>query len=1051
MKKGLLILFLAIITILIGLPWILWQLEAQKELDVTILNKTVPDNSYREHTGLMWLLNNQKYVKKDSLSSYDYKADYYGFFPEENNKYTIREIDTITDSTDLIYIVDTYGVYTEEYNGDNLLGNRSDLIYGGIQLDEIDKIRKAMYNGTTLIAEFNTFGSPTNEWSRKALYELLGIKWTGWIGRYFEDMSTGKEVPNWAVKNYETQYKEKWNFSGNGFLFVNEQDEVVVIEEKDIDEKGVIFHFTEEGKTFFEKKGSYRYDYWFDIIEPDQSSKILATYDLKLNKSGIEKLNSIDIPLSFPAVIKNKTDLYTSYYFSGDYADNANIPNFYKLSGLSKTMEYFPIIGEDAFYWKAYVPMMKKILHDIIINEKQSNDKLETKEVFMENGTHMVSRTKGSMLQVYQDGEWNDIFIKGVNMGTALPGKWFTEFPKEEGIYYRWFEMIGEMNSNTIRVYTLMDPSFYRALLRYNLQNKDNPLWLLQEIWPEENPDENNYLKEEYVNEYYVEIERVVDAIHGNASIPERKGRAYGDYYADISPYILGFLVGRELESEEVIETNSKNNANKYDGEYILIDSGSPTEVWLAMSLDHLMNYQEKKYGWQHPVAIVSWPTLDVMEHDSEWNLSGDKSLEFNDRISIDIRNLLLGEKMKAGLFGAYHIYPNYPDFMNNTSSYGDYKDEEGSLRYGGYLQHFIKNHESYPALVAEFGLANGMGNAHTNPDGYHHGSMTEEEQGKGIIRMMKAIQKEGYAGGVIFEWIDEWAKKTWTTESLMIPYEHKVFWHNAIDPEQNYGILAMESIKPEETQFTIKGSNIIRKIEMSGDETYLYLDIFTDGVVDLSNSKLLIGLDTYDPLKGSFVFNESIPIKSQTGMEFLVELKEKSGKLLVIPEYNIASYNFASVENSQGVFETINPIINKERIIKSGEIIEEIREDGSRLNYGEFAGSFNNWYQRESTIHLRLPWGRLNITDPTTYQVLDDNGKYNDYPGRDILKTATTDGIRITILLVDAENKVIDQLPNKLEEKIQPFLWPTWGEPRYHERLKESYYLLKEYFKQVE
>ena len=47
---------------------------------------------------------------------------------------------------------------------------------------------------------------------------------------------------------------------------------------------------------------------------------------------------------------------------------------------------------------------------------------------------------------------------------------------------------------------------------------------------------------------------------------------------------------------------------------------------------------------------------------------------------------------------------------MNNELGYGTYKDEKGILRYGGYLREFMQSHGRYPALVAEFGLANGAG-----------------------------------------------------------------------------------------------------------------------------------------------------------------------------------------------------------------------------------------------------------------------------------------------------------------------------------------------------
>ena len=66
---------------------------------------------------------------------------------------------------------------------------------------------------------------------------------------------------------------------------------------------------------------------------------------------------------------------------------------------------------------------------------------------------------------------------------------------------------------------------------------------------------------------------------------------------------------------------------------------------------------------------------------------------------------------------------------MNNEPFYNEYVDSEGRFRYGGYLQQFMGIHTKYPAVVAEFGLATGMGNAHYSPDGYHHGSMSEQMQ----------------------------------------------------------------------------------------------------------------------------------------------------------------------------------------------------------------------------------------------------------------------------------------------------------------------------------
>jgi len=474
----------------------------------------------------------------------------------------------------------------------------------------------------------------------------------------------------------------------------------------------------------------------------------------------------------------------------------------------------------------------------------------------------------------------------------------------------------------------------------------------------------------------------------------------------------------------------------------------SATESWLAMNCDYVVKYENDTYGWQHPVAIVSWPTLDPIEHDSEWNAAGLKSLEYNDKVSVDINHIEVSTKMQAGFFGAYHIYPNYPDFMNNESKYDSYSDEEGRFRYGGYLKEFIETHTKYPALVAEFGLATGMGNAHTSPDGYNHGGLTEEQQGQGIVRMMKAIQKEGYAGGLIFEWIDEWAKKTWTTESFMIPYERHVFWHNKIDPEQNYGILAMDPLKPDEEIYSVSGNRKIQKVELKHDAAYLYLDITLDKEPDFTSDKYLVGLDTYDRQRGDFKFSRDIELSAPSGLEFLLDLQGPgNSKILVHPGYNISKGNYSSYPSTQGIFEEIRPLINSSRVTKSGQRIKVAYENGSLLNYGHFTeSSINNWYVDGNRIHLRIPWGRLNFSDPSESRVLDDKRKLQN-PQRDEIETIITDGILFSLLLIDVQTK----LPVDVLCSETPFKWNSWTEVKYEERMKESFSIIQDYFRRLE
>ena len=75
---------------------------------------------------------------------------------------------------------------------------------------------------------------------------------------------------------------------------------------------------------------------------------------------------------------------------------------------------------------------------------------------------------------------------------------------------------------------------------------------------------------------------------------------------------------------------------------------------------------------------------------------------------------------------------------------------------------------------------------------------------------------------------------------------------------------------------------------------------------------------------------------------------------------------------------------------------------------------------------------------------VLNDSNPAEE-AGRDILGTQKTDGIIISALYYDFDNQqVIDLLSSDL------YKWEQWELPAYSERLKESYFIIQEYFKNI-
>ncbi len=351
MKK---ILLLGLIVLLFFSPRIYWHFKAERPIDIAIIDKTVPTDDYREHLGLFWVLTNEK-ITKTNGELYEIDKDYFGFDPiqlEPMNNYNLnREVD-------LIYIADTYGVYSDDLE-EAADGDRSRKIYGGMEVAEWEAISRSKGADTTLIAEYNSFATPTEEQTRTLMEEALSVDWSGWSGRYFTDLMSD-EIPSWLIENYETKYKKKWNFTGAGIAFVHLTDDVVVLEESQLKDK-VKFTLTPDGEKKFPKVINTDYPYWFDILTPTKDTTVYAQYDLDLTKEGIETLEAANIPTVFPAIIHNEEQ--HTYYFAGDYADYTK-DNLMKWQKSDFLMHVFAN-DESTFFWTVYVPVMRVILQDI--------------------------------------------------------------------------------------------------------------------------------------------------------------------------------------------------------------------------------------------------------------------------------------------------------------------------------------------------------------------------------------------------------------------------------------------------------------------------------------------------------------------------------------------------------------------------------------------------------------------------------------------------------------------------------------------------------------
>ncbi len=876
-------------------------------------------------------------------------------------------------------------------------------------------------HNNTLIGEYllaNEYASPVQ---KEQVAYLFNVEDTGFLGKSVADLSDPAQVPSPIREQYKHIYKKDWHLYGSGLIIFS--DTQLLILQSGEDYAGDFYWTGDQMRQTY-------YGY-FEIIST--SEKVTSQFHLDATALGKNKLKNLNLEPVFPASVENHRSLYASYYFTSALKNTSiHVPYYYYgVEGLLKNKLIYDRYTSEQIYWQWYLPKIQSIVKSAIVQRQSAS-------VTEKTVTPLEPRFKiqdHKVLKQTVDGNYEPFFIKGVNLGTAVPGKAFTEFPQDISTYKLWLTQMKSLNINTLRVYTLLPPTFYKALYDYNNENPQHPIYLLQEIWPEENPKDHNYLLPEYNATYKKEIEYAVHAIHGNISIPKRSYRAYGAYAYDVSPYLIGYLVGRELEPDEVIATNNLNPKYHFEGQYLYGEANaSPTESWLAASCDYALQVENKAYGHTALVSVVNWPTLDPLSHFSETALTpegtidtkapskGAIGLTYNDKVVVDINHIGIHPDKMPGLFGSYHIYPNYPDFMNNDPEYSLYKDDLGSFRYGGYLKAFMAQHSKYPALVAEYGISTSMVTAHVAPNGNNHGGLSELAQGKEIIRMSRAIEKEGYAGGLIFEWIDEWTKKTWTTEPYMIPYNRHMLWHNAMDPEQNYGLINYDGLTKPLVTYYENTSTPLTRIQASTDATYLNL-VLTYSSESAAQKATEVTINTYT---GS----ESSPIP-----EFVLSLGRQA-ELKVNPGYNWTKGKFRAIPAKLSQYEELQLITNGESLLKNGNRIAPIQISLSQLKTGPFEVDQNQVYRKGNTITLRLPYGLLGISDPSSLQVLMDTKVYPVPPLADTIGTVKSTRLSFGTYYNGA-------LIKNFSHDLTP-----WDEVDYYSRPKASFNQLSEFFK---
>ena len=662
-----------------------------------------------------------------------------------------------------------------------------------------------------------------------------------------------------------------------------------------------------------------------------------------------------------------------------------------------------------------------------------------TNKITPQNNTYFVKTDKES-IYISKDNKWQKFNIVGVNLNSIKPGNFSNDKVITEEEYLNWITIIDNMGANCIKVPDIMDNNFYNALYKFNEDKKD-PIYVIQGIYFDEVDLKNgkDIQSEEIEEKFKKHIKLIIDSIHGNSfDLNEDIKNEY--YNTDISDYLIGYTLGIEFARNDLIHTELINNKDSYNGKYFYTNNdASSFESYIAKMADYLVEYEYKQYKEQKLVGFIG-SSNNYKELNSS-NQNEDNSI----KDYINPNNINSKGKLKTGIFASYNLYPSYTNMNENQDNIEEYVNE-------------LKNTHKIPIIIGEYGVPSSRNSADFNTD-TNKGYINEQEQGEILVDTYRTINDANIAGSFIFELQDSWQRTSWNTKELKI-LDRAPYWSDAQDYSQNFGLIAFDpsqadsKLYPDEKIDEWKNKNIINKNEdislsMRSDEKYLYFMLKSENTINLDKQDIYVYLDI-TPNSGS-TKSSQLNLNFDKPVDFIIEIKDiENAKVLVHEYYNYFSLNknkkeyqkrpdLISVQSDMDEFSPIyietSPRMYVEDLKK---IVESKKIETGKLVHGnsnplnENYNSASDFYVGNDYIEIRVPWSLLNFMDPSTKQIMDDIYKY--FSAKPMIINEINVGVTIK------ENEEIKEKLDSTKFKLN-----SWIKPNYHQRLKKSYYIIKD------
>ncbi len=689
----------------------------------------------------------------------------------------------------------------------------------------------------------------------------------------------------------------------------------------------------------------------------------------------------------------------------------------------------FGVIYYFAFYSGSYLPMIHR------------------------GATHVPFRAEGKLLTEHRGDDYVPLTLRGVELSPAKPGEMQTAYALSEEDYLRYLTQIGEMGANCVHVVSVMDVDFYNALYAYNTE-AESPIMLIQgfSVSDRINNDPGNAYESGLKKLLIRSGKTAVDVVHGRKNLPFSDSGGTGNFRRDVSPWVVGFLADAGWSGDTIAYTDhSIVYSGEYHGDYYETGpEATPFEAMLAAVMDEVAAYENGKYRALRPIGYLADPTCDFLEYQEVY------ARQLAKYATLDAEHILPTAKSAAGRFAAYRLYDIHADFRTDlteeqTEALAPILAELDTEEiYGGYCQ-LIARYHTMPVV----GFYTCPSSRTNSTDGT---AMNERQQGERLALLARTLEAEGWSGGLISSWQDNWSRSSWNT-SFAMDFDTNHVWHDLNTEGQNTGLLAY--MPGREAVCVLDGNDgewlgetpvldedglqiyarwdaeamylLIRGV---GQNNTVYLPMDTcpevgsrccdspklsfsrdaDFILCLGGAwdTSLLVQERYDPLREKFLYE-------LTQEDPFAQVPEKAGSGFV--PVSLAKDNPTLVDTL--TYETI--ALRSLYTIDAGHLVHG-NGDPDSPDYNSLA----DFCYGSGCVELRLPWLLLNVGSPSTMEV------HGDYYKRYGVELIPVKEFWIGATRGGEEECAMTPLP----------LRGTGSRVVYRERLKQSYYIMQALWK---